>query len=165
MKDANINANQNFGSDDSIWYFLAEFSLSEFLLDRDRSDELTVGVLRQVVQELGILPECVENIEMTLAGFATEALVRFQQGGLELPGRVRLFCQKKIIDDVNSGSAAARPNHTEQVMEHAQMILDSSTKMNGGWGYFLIKRGSNVSTGSPTRSWNSVDLYLYKEGG
>ena len=45
------------------------------MLDRDRRDELTVGVLLQALQALGILPEWAENIEMTLAGFAREALV------------------------------------------------------------------------------------------
>ncbi len=165
MKNANNNADQNFGLDDSIWYILAEFSLSEFLSDRDQRDGLTGGLLRQSVQELGILPEWEKNLEMTLAGFAEEALHQCKQGGTELPGRVRLFCQKKIIGDMYSGSAAARPYHSEQPIEHGQILLHSGARMSGGWGFFLVKRGRNPSTGSPAGSWNSIDLYLYKEGG
>ncbi len=128
------NANQNLTSDDPAWCFLAEFSLSEFLSDFDRRDALTAGVLYQTVQKLGMPPERLKNIEMTLAGFATEALEYFKQAGLEIPnrepGRVRVFCQKKVI-------------------------------INGGWGYFLIEKGSSSSTECAR---DCIDLYLYEEG-
>ena len=157
------NANHDLRSDDPVWYFLSEFSLSEFMSDYDRRNELTAGFLTQTVRGLGISPECVENIEMKLTGFTKDALAHFKQGRLESPGRIRVFCQKKAIDDANSTKTSG-PYNTEQAMEHAQIIHHSGTKMNGGWGYFLIERGGNVSAGSCVSSWNSVDVYLYKEG-
>ncbi len=129
----NLTLPPNDRSDDPLWYYLAEFSLSEFLSDHDRRDELAAGLLFQAVRELSMPPECVENIEMTLAEFAREALEHFKQGGLEISGRICVFCQKKVIT-------------------------------NGGWGYFLIERGSSSSPGSTRLSRNSVDLYLYEEG-
>jgi hypothetical protein len=86
--------------------------------------------------------------------------VHDKQEGLEFPARIRIFCQKKIIDDANAARTTSRPYHTEPAMEHSPMILDFGTKMNGGWGCFLIQRGANVSDDSHY----VVDLYLYREG-
>jgi len=118
------------------WYLLAEYSLSEFLSDLNTGNKSMTGLLFKKLRELGTPPEYVENIEMMLIGFANEALEHFKGGRVELPGRIRIYCQKKMIDE----------------------------EMHGGWGYFLIERGDDVSTGSSVRSWNSVELYLYKEG-
>ena len=158
-----LNANQYSRSDDPVWFFLAEFLLSDFFVDHDRKDELTGGLLFQAVRELGMPPEWVENIEMTLAEFANKALIHFKQGGLEQPGRIRVFCQKKIIDDANFARAALSSYQQEQAVEHAQRILDSGTNLNRGWGYFIIDR-SGSDAGSSEKSSLLVDLYLYQEG-
>jgi hypothetical protein len=157
------NANKHRGSIDPAWQFIAEFPLNELLSDHDKGGELTAGLLFKMMLEMGIPLEYLEDIEMTLTGFAKEALVHFKRGGLELPERIRVFCQKKIIDNAYSAKTS-RPYDTEQVLEHAQFVYPTDTKINGGWGYFLIERGGNVSTGTSASSWNSVDLYLYKEG-
>ena len=157
------NANQELRSKDVVWYLLGEYSPSNFLSDAEKCDKITAGQLSQAVRELSIPIERVENIEMTLRSLAREALAHFKQGRVELLGRIRIFCQKKMIDDANS-TETTRFIHTKQAAENEQMIHHASTKMNGGWGYFLIERGGNVSTGSSVSSRNSVDLYLYKEG-
>jgi hypothetical protein len=159
------NVNQNFTPDNLVWYFLAEFSLSKFLSNPYRGDELTVGLLFQTMQKLDMPLECVENIAMLVTEFAKESPVHCKQEGLEFPARIRIFCQKKIIDAANAARATSRPYHTEQAMEHSPLLLDVGTKMNGGWGCFLIERGGDdSSTGLSVGSLNSVDLYLYKEG-
>lgn len=159
------NANRSSPSDDPVWYFLVEFSLGEFLSIHNRRDAGTTGLLFQAVRELGMPHEWVENIEMTLAEFANEELVHFKQGRLVLPERIRIFCQKKIINEANSMDVTSRPYHTERAMEHTHMLLDSAKKMNGGWGCFLIERGGADSfTGLSVDSRNPVDLYFYKEG-
>ena len=159
------NAQQNFKSDDPVWVLLAEFSLGVFLSDHNRSDEQTAGYLLQMVREFGMPLECVETISRLVTEFATESPVHPKQEGLEFPARIRIFCQKKIIDDANAARATSRPYHTERALEHSlPMILDSGTIMNGGWGCFLIKRGSNVSGDASLSSHHVVDLYLYREG-
>ena len=154
------NGKQNFRSDDPVWVLLAELLFSDFLSDHDRRGEPTVGYLFQMVRELGMPLECVENIAMLITEFAKDSPVHYKHEGLEFPPRIRIFCQKKIIDDANAARATSRPYHTEQAMEHSPMILDFGAKMNGGWGCFLLKRGSNVSDDSD----HFVDLYLYREG-
>jgi hypothetical protein len=139
-------AGQNFRSDEPVWVLLAELSSGDSLSDHDRGEETTAGFLIQTSQDLGIPPECMENMARTLAGFAREALARYEQGRLEFPGRIRIFCQKKMIDDASLAKAYSG----------AQTI--------GGWGYFLIERGEDLPPDSSATPHHDIDLYLYKEG-
>ncbi len=132
------NTGQNIRPVYPEWHFLAEFSLSEFLTELDRSGGLAAGRLFQTVRQLGMPPEHVEAMEMTLAGFAKEAPVFFKEGRLELAGRIRVFCQKKIIE--------------------------SGPGVSGGWGYFMIERGKDLLPCSSTAPHSYLHLYLYKEG-
>lgn len=159
-----LNAKQNFRSEDPVWVLLAELSLGDFLSEHDRRDEPTAGLLFQMVRELGMPLECVESIALLVTEFAKESPVYDKQEGSEFPARIRIFCQKKVIDDANAAHATSRPYPTEQAMEHPPLILDSGTKMNGGWGCFLIKRGCNVCDDATLSSHHLVDLYLYREG-
>jgi hypothetical protein len=160
---ANFSADQKSRSEDPAWYCLAEFSLSEFVSDQDRRGELTTKLLFQTVREVGLPPECVENIDMTLTGLANEAMAHFKQGSAELPGRIRVFCREKMTAEASSPEASMSC-HAEPGMDHSLAIPHPGTKMEGGWGYFLIERGGNLAAGFSASSWNLIDLYLYKEG-
>jgi hypothetical protein len=157
------NADQESRSKDSEWVLLGECSLSKFLLDPENGDQITAGPLSQIVRELGIPVKGVENIETTLRSFAREALAHFKPGKVELPGRIRIFCQKKMIDDANSVKIS-RLDNVEQAMEHAQIIHPSGTKMNEGWGYYVIERGRDFASIPCKESCRVVELYVYKEG-
>ena len=157
------NAKQTFRSDDPVWVLLAELSLGDFLSDHDRREEPTLGFLFQTAQELGMSPECMENIATTLAGLAKEARARTKQGRLEFLGRIRILCQKKMIDDANSAKTS-RPYHTEQDQEQKQIFPDSEANTIGGWGYFIIERGEDLPPNPSAFPHNYIDLYLYKEG-
>lgn len=159
------NSNQNFTSDNRVWYFLAEFSLSQFLLDLHRGAELTVGLLIQTMRELGMPLEYVQNMATLVTEFAKESPVLYKQKGLDFPARIRIFCQNKIINEANAARTTSQPYLPEEAMEHSAMIFDVGTTLNGGWGCFLIERaGLDSSTGQSVGSRNSVDMYLYKEG-
>jgi hypothetical protein len=153
-----LNANQNFRSKDPVWILLAELSLRDFLSDHDRRDGPTAGLLFQTARELGMSPECMENIARSLAGFAKEALVRTKHGGLEFPGWIRIFCQKKIMDDEKSAKTSRPPKQDKQ---QNQVFPDSG---GGGWGYFIIERGEDLPPYSSAIPQSYIDLYLYKEG-
>ena len=157
------NAKQNFRSEDHIWVPLGELSLREFLSDHNRKEGPMAGFLFQMVRKLGMSPEYMEKITRTLAGFAEEALVHHKQGMLEFPGRIRIFSQKKIIDDVNLRKTSI-PCHTNQDKKHAQSFPDSGMTMIAGWGYFMIEQGEDLLPHSSAIPHNYIDLYLYKEG-
>lgn len=157
------NAKQNFRPEDPLWVLLADLSLGDFLSDHDRRDAPTAGYLFQTLRELGMSPECMENIARTLAGFAKEASVRDKHGRLEFPGRIRIFCQKKIVDDANAAKTP-RAYHAEQAKKEKQILPDSGASTMGGWGYFIIERGEDLPPDSSAILHNSIDLYLYKEG-
>jgi len=163
MKNANSNANSSFRPDVPGWYFLKEFSLGEFMSGHDRRDKLKDGYLFQAVWKLGVSPEWVENIEMTLAGSAKEALEHYKLGKLESPGRIRIFCQKKMIDDGYS-EKFSRPDHSEGVIKPGQTMHRSDTKMHGGCGYFVIERSLSPCADSSGAPPYFIDLYLYQEG-
>lgn len=155
------NANKHGTSNDPVWQFLAEYPLNEFLSNH-KGGGPTAGLLFQTTRELGIPSEYLENIEMSLTGFAKGVLEHFKQESLELPGRIRIFCQKRMRDEANSAKTT-RPVHAEQTMKHAPIVYHTSTIIKGGWGYFIIERSSD-DAGSLERTCPLVDLYLYKEG-
>ena len=156
------NADQNTRSDTPGWYLLAEYALSEIVFDHGKGDELTAGLLFQPLRGLGVPPEWIGNIEVKLTGLAKKAQAAIEQGRSERSGSIRVFCQKKVLDDANSANAS-RPEHTEQTMEHAPCINHAGTITNGGWGYFIIERCGDYA-GASEGSHPLVDLYLYKEG-
>jgi len=157
------NANKHGRSNDPVWQFLAEYPLSEFLSDHDKEGELTAGLLFQTMRELGIPLDYLENIDMTLKGFAKEALVHFKQGKIEFPIVIRLFYGKKLINSGNSAKAAS-DIQAKQTIEPTQIILPADTKIFGGWGFFIIERARDFPVGSFVGSLNIIDLYLYQEG-
>jgi hypothetical protein len=157
------NAKENFSSDDPVWVLLAELLFSDFLSDHDRKDGLMARLMFQTIQEFGMPPECIENITRTLAGFVQEALVHQKRERLEFPGRIRIFCQKKMIEDANAASASGS-DHIEQGKKQKQIFPDCEASKIGGWGYFMIERGEDLPPYSSGIPRSSIDLYLYKEG-
>ena len=130
------NAYKTFGPNKLMWCFLAEYSLSKFLDEPGTGDWTASGLLSQTVRELGIPVERLENVEMTLRSLSREALRDFKQESVEFSGRIRIFCQQKMIDE----------------------------EMKGGWGYFIIDRSGDEASSSG-KSHPLIDLYLYREGG
>jgi hypothetical protein len=143
--------------DDSQWYLLVEYPLSVFLLDRNRRDDCMAGILFQSLSKLGVPPECGADIRMMLAEFADEVGEHTKQGRWNLPGWVRVFCQRKMIDGEQLG-------HTEQAAKIAPEILGLGMKIKGGLGFFLIEKGGTASPGFQEDPENLVDVYLYREG-
>lgn len=157
------NENPKIRSTDPVWHLLAEYSLGEFISSHDKHDRVRSGWLFQTVQELCIPPAYVANIEITLKGFTKDTAVYSLQGKEESPGLIRIFCQENVIANPGSGKTSL-PYPAEPGMERPPTIPWSSTKMNGGWGYFLIERRRNPSTDSSVSSISSIELYLYREG-
>jgi hypothetical protein len=149
--------NANDCPDNSIWYLLAEISLSAFMLERNRRDDLSAGLLFQTLDQLGISPECVANIEGTLAEFANELRGYSKQAGRDLPGCICVFCQRKMVSQ-------AHPQGVEQALEEEPAILNFGAKTKGGWGYFLIEKAENTSLSFSEHPAKLVDIYLYREG-
>jgi hypothetical protein len=154
--DKNIRSN-NLG-----WYLFAEYALSEMMPDNSKEYELTAGFLSQPFQALGVPPELIRKIELTLTGFAQKTRLPDQQGGLERLGGFRVFCQKKVIGCVKAAKSS-RPDHAEPTMEPVPIQDPFGSILNGGWGYFIVERSRGFADSSE-RIHPLIDLYLYKEG-
>lgn len=157
------NGGKNIRSNNPDWYLLAEYALGEMLPDNGKEYDVTAGFLFQPLKELGVPPELIRKIVLTLTGSAQKAGMSVKQKRLERPGRIRVFCQKKVIDNANAVKTS-RPDHAEPMMEPVPIQDPSSTILGGGWGYFIIERSAG-SADSPKRNRPLFDLYLYKEGG
>jgi hypothetical protein len=158
-----LSAKQEPRPNKPSWYFLGEYSLSELMPDQDEGDKIAPGLLCQTMRELGIPPECIEYFERTLIRFARESLAHFRRERSGQPGRVRVFCQEKMIGDASSENTSNLYNFG-QTLEHERGIRHSSLKMKGGWGFFFVERGENIQEGISASSVILIDLYLYKEG-
>lgn len=149
------NGVKNTQSNNLGWYLLAECALGELMPDNGNKYKSTGGTLFQLFKELGVPPEFIRKIELTLTGFG-------QQDRLERPGCFRVICQKKVIDNANVAKTS-RPDHAETRMESVPRTDPSATNLKRGWGYFIIER-SGGDAASSKRSSLMVDLYLYQEG-
>ncbi len=149
-------------SDDPVWYSLTEFSLSEFVSELDNGEKLTAGLLFHAVHELGMSPDCAENIVRTLAESVKGKWELFRNDGSEIPGRIRVFCQKKRMDGLDLAKNS-RAYKIGNVMNQSSIFRLSGDEMNGGWGYFMIER-SGGSADSSGGNHPFIDLYLYREG-
>ncbi len=146
------NVNRNHATDATAWYLLVDFSAREFLSDQDRSDGLMTGFLSSPLRELDTLPGWVADLEAMLARFAKEVIGHFERGG-----RVRLFCQRKIVDEEHFERATLQFDPAEQA------IRDSGEKMNGGWGCYAIEKGRDFTEAACTEPCYIIDIYIYRE--
>ena len=125
------NPDQGSRSKDLEWYLLEEFSLGDFSPAPERGGKITAELLSHTAGDLDKPAECVDHSEMTLKSLVREALVYFRPGREELPARIRVFCQQKVINE----------------------------EIKGGWGYFVIERSRDVSTCEGNDSHHFDNLY------
>jgi hypothetical protein len=130
------NANQVSRSKNYGWYLLGEYSLVNLSADAENNDQRTGGLLFKTVREMGIPLDRIEPVEMALNSFTREALRRIQLERDEHPVQIRIYCQKKIIDE----------------------------EMKGGWGYFMIIKPKDASFQDDLESQDVIDFYIYEEG-
>lgn len=161
MYTSNGKHNSNFI--DPTWCFLAEYKLSELMVDDTLSEEHIARLLFQIIWELGIPGEHIINIERTWSGFVREAIAHLDQSGSGAPVYIRLFCQKKALNKALSVKHHSQFS-VDKAVESTKMIHHFDPEIYGGWGYFLIERSGGFAPGSSTSTYNLVDLYLYKEG-
>jgi hypothetical protein len=158
-----LNGEQDSSFHNQVWYLLIDYSLSELLADHGFGSAHMAGLLFQKMREMGMSLENLESIDQMLVGIAKEALLHFEPGSLELAGRIRVFCQQKMIDAADSAQTT-RQCAAELNMEPAQEFHPFGTKMDGGWGCFSLQREANVSGNASPGSQYFIDLYLYREG-
>lgn len=135
------NENVKFHNGNSLWYFIAEFSLSEIAVDEIRGAELTGGALFQALREIGIPLEILKTVVSMIKKNIGGANGIFDRSLPYLPDRYLLYCDRKT---------AYNKHH-------------SIDRMDGGWGLYLIERGRDFTINSPQESCRIVEIYLYKE--
>jgi hypothetical protein len=132
MHKSNTNrGKRSFGFE---WFLLGEYPLSIFFPLSENGEPGAARLLSQTIQEWGLPDECVQNIGRIGKDILVEALSHGKSKRRDLPGRIRVFLQVKMIDQ----------------------------EMKGGWGYFVIEPSRDVSSGD--RIEPLYDVYIYEEG-
>jgi len=157
------NDNPNSRTTDPEWRFLGEYPLNELLVKMDDRDKTNTSLLFQTIRAVGLHPELISNIESKLMRFVKEGGTQLDNGRYQAPAFIRLFCQKKTMEEINSAKSSSQCN-AELIIEPSQIIHQSDAGVNGGWGCFLIKRGGNDDENASPSSHYFIDLYLYREG-
>ena len=120
------------------WHIIADFALNEMIFE-----ELAAGSLFQAMQDLAIPPDCIERVMQTMTGIVRRVSGAKSSPGLACPPiRFRLFYKKNTADRVTPLGEQRR----------------------GGWGYYVIERGSDSSPIPGQESGRIVELYVYREG-
>jgi len=134
--------NLHHENDDPLWYLIAEYSLSDRILNEYMGAELTVGSLIQAIQVLCLSPETLNKIGGIIAWVARKVISDKNVGCSNLPASIHLFCERNIMN---------RTSHGED-------------PVNGGWGFYVIERGRDGPNPSSQERQRVVELYLYREG-
>ncbi len=130
------NSHQGSKSDNGRWYLLGEYSFSGLILDPEQDPQRAIELPSAVIDDIDIPLERVGSIEVALRSFAGQALRHAQPDGQVHPGKIRIFCQKKILDE----------------------------EMKGGWGYFVIEKPREAFPEASQKPPEAMDLYIYEEG-
>ena len=136
MKSTNDNPNSR--TTDPEWRFLGEYPLNELMVEMDNRERTNTSMLFQTIRAMGIHPELFSNIESKLMRFVNEGGVHQNIGRYQTPVFIRLFCQKKTLEDINSAKSSSQFN-AELTRATNQIFHQPDAGINEGWGCFLIK--------------------------
>ena len=160
--------NQKDEPDYLSWELITQYSLGENTRDEDINAVLIASPLYTTMQKLGITPEHIHHIIGTVSLTATQARSHFLPGRSNMLVTIRVFCQRKTLayalrlENSRRFDAPISGNPTQEFLD-LNITLESSGDRNyGGWGYFIIERGADLSIAYQERP-GVLELYLYKE--
>ena len=163
-----LHDNQRDEADYLSWELIAQYSLVENTREEDIDAVLIACPLNTTMQKLGITQARIHHIFGTVSVTATQARGHFLSGRSNMPVIIHLFCQRKTL------AGALRPENSMQfdvpisassLQEFLELniTLESSGERNsGGWGYFIIERGADLSIAYQEHPC-VLELYLYRE--
>lgn len=130
------DAHQKFSGNDLDWHLFGEYPLSMFATEFDKDPKFTLESILLTMCGSNLPIELSENIKTTLRSFCSEAQTLALPVCGKPPVRIRIFCQKKMLNK----------------------------ELRGGCGYFVLDRSRDSSNldGKEQDYW--IDIFLYKEG-
>ena len=161
MISASCN-NQNSNPNDPEWHFLGEYPLKGLEVKVEIRDEPNDGMLFKTIRDLGIGAELIDSIERKLIGYISGAITLHNEGRIETTATIRLFCQKETVEDGDLLKSSSQLMEN-QATKNSYKIRQSDPAANGGWGYFLVKRGGDPNPASSVNTDIRIDLFLYQE--
>lgn len=154
---------QNSKCGEPGWDILGEYSLNQLSFTEDNHDPLAAGFLFQAAQDAGIPLALLKTIDRTLGRIIKGALANANMQRSDALVTLRLLCQKKIHAGKSSQKQSSQ-FEAETMLDPNPMTIYSDMEFSGGWGYFLIERGSGKALDFAQCPNHLIDLYLYREG-
>jgi hypothetical protein len=160
--------NQSDKSEYMPWKLVSQYSLGENTRDEEIGAVLIASPLNTTMQKLGITQERIHRIFGTVSVTATQARSHFLSGRSNMLVTIQMFCQRKTLAGAlrlkNSKQFDALiSGDSLQEFRGLNITLESSGERNsGGWGYFIIERGADLSIAYQEHSC-VLELYLYRE--
>jgi len=159
--------NPIYQQDPLAWQRLGEFSLTQFSLAKSEprntlseveiAAQLRAGGLLQVFQALGVPPGELEWLVARLAQAVRRAPDQPGPGELQPVETICLFCQGRTMGEFQR-AAVSNLCVSEASPNPAPPYPEVAGPDRGGWGYFVIRRGTYGIE-------KVIEFYLYREDG
>ena len=154
----NKKENLNSSFDDSVWNFLMAYPLSELITDTNMRDMPKTCLLIQTLLELGVKTELLNKIVRKLIKIAEDALDQSDQRKMATLPHLRIYCQNVTILSQNSTQPPTQEK-SRVTIKSPQRNHFSGSRINGGWGFFLVNKAAYHLPGSSINSSSWIDVY------
>jgi hypothetical protein len=121
-----------------------------------------------MMQKLGITQERIHHIFDTVSVTATQARSHFLYQRSNMLVTIHVFCQRKTIagalrsKNLRQLGAPISANSLQEFLDLNITLESSDERYSGGWGYFIIERGADLSIAYQEHPC-VLELYLYRE--
>ena len=160
--------NQRDEPDYLSWELITQYTLGENTRDEDIDAVLITSPLNTTMQKLGITQERIYHIIGTVSVTATQARSHFLSGRSNMLVTIHLFCQRKTLacvlrpENSRQFDAPISANSLQEFLDLNITLESSGERNSGGWGYFIIERGADLSIAYQEHPC-VLELYLYRE--
>jgi hypothetical protein len=163
-----LHDNQRDEANYLAWELITQYPLGENTRDEDIDAVLIASPLNTTMQKLGITQELIHHMIGTVSVTATQARCHFLSGRSNMLVTIRVFCQRKTIagalrlKNSKQFDAPISGNSLQEFLDLNITLESSGERNSGGWGYFIIERGADLSIAYQEHSC-VLELYLYRE--
>jgi hypothetical protein len=150
------------------WELITQYSLGENTRDEEIDAVLIASPLNTTMQKLGITQERIHHIIGTVSVTATQARSHFLSGRSNMLVTIHMFCQRKTLagalrlKNSKQFDALIYGNSFQEFLDLNITLEFSGERNYGGWGYFMIERGADLSIAYEEHPC-VLELYLYRE--
>ncbi len=150
------------------WELIMRYTFIENSDFKDIDTELLASPLNNILRKLGLAQERVHHIFSTVSTTVTQAKSHILSGRTDLPVTIHVFCQGKLLasalrhKNLGQSDSPISADLFHEFLDLNITLEPSEPKNSGGWGFFIIERGADLSI-THQEAPCVLELYLYRE--